>query len=141
MSGREFHQVGGRPHALAVLPVAEYCSLFWREGILAGRRADVLEIREVIRRLQLGETDRRIARDLQVSRKTVSKYRTWAHGQALLTGALPDPEALQASLSTTVPVAIPPAIPSKVTPLWGPGDRAAPRWNGATTLGASRETA
>ena len=75
-----------------------------------------MEIREVIRRLQLGETDRRIARDLQVSRKTVSKYRTWAHGQELLTGALPDPEALQALLSTTVPVAIPPTIPSKVTP-------------------------
>ena len=76
----------------------------------------MLEIREVIRRLQLGEPDRRIARDLQVSRKTVSKYRTWAHGQALLTGALPDPEALQALLSTTMPVAIPPTMPSKVTP-------------------------
>lgn len=76
----------------------------------------MLEIREVIRRLQLGETDRRIARDLQVSRKTVSKYRTWAHGQELLTGALPDPEALQALLSTTLPVVIPPTIPSKVMP-------------------------
>src|SRR5438093_13330185 len=31
-------------------------------------------------------------------------------------GALPDPEALQVLLSTTVPVAVPPAIPSKVTP-------------------------
>jgi DNA-binding NarL/FixJ family response regulator len=35
----------------------------------------VLEIRELIRRVQLGETDRQIARDLQVSRKTVKKYR------------------------------------------------------------------
>jgi hypothetical protein len=38
-----------------------------------GRRAGVLEIRELILRVQLGEPDRRIARELQVSRKTVSK--------------------------------------------------------------------
>jgi FixJ family two-component response regulator len=38
----------------------------------------VLEIQELIRRAQLGETDRRIARDLQVSCQTMRKYRAWA---------------------------------------------------------------
>ena len=33
---------------------------------MAGRRADVLDIREILRRLQLGERDRRIARDLTI---------------------------------------------------------------------------
>jgi transposase len=76
----------------------------------------VLEIRELIRRLQLGETERRIARDLQVSRKTVRKYRTWAQQHDVLTGSLPDPATLQAQLKTTLPGAVPPTTPSKVTP-------------------------
>ena len=37
----------------------------------------MLEIRELIRRMQLGDTERQIARDLQVSRKTGSKYWAW----------------------------------------------------------------
>ena len=45
---------------------------------MAGRRSDVLDIREILRRLQLGERDRRIARDLHISRKTVGKYHEWA---------------------------------------------------------------
>ena len=76
----------------------------------------MLEIRELIRRLQLGETDRQIARDLQVSRKTVSKYRRWAQQHDVLTAPLPDPATLQAQLKTTLPVSPPPTIPSKVTP-------------------------
>jgi transposase len=75
-----------------------------------------LDIREVIRRLQLGEPDRRIARDLQVSRKTVGKYREWAAAQGLLTGSLPDPAILQAALATSLPVAKPPTTTSTVTP-------------------------
>jgi transposase len=75
-----------------------------------------LDIREVIRRLQLGEGDRRIARDLQVSRKTVGKYREWAAAQGLLAGPLPDPATLQAALATTLPVVRPPTMPSSVEP-------------------------
>jgi hypothetical protein len=33
------------------------------------------DIREILRRLQLGESDRRIARDLGVGRNTVARYR------------------------------------------------------------------
>ncbi len=42
---------------------------------MAGRRSPVSEIREILRRLQLGERARRIARDLEVSRNTVAHYR------------------------------------------------------------------
>ena len=57
------------------------------------------DIREILRRLQLGEPDRRIARDLGVGRNTVARYRLWAerHG-ALATGALPDLATLAAQL-------------------------------------------
>ncbi len=83
---------------------------------MAGRRADVLDIREILRRLQAGDGDRRIARDLQVSRKTVSKYRAWASEQALLAGPLPDPAALQDALAATLPVVVPPRMASTVAP-------------------------
>jgi transposase len=75
-----------------------------------------LDIREVLRRLQLGERDRRIARDLRLSRKTVGKYREWAAAQGLLTGALPEPAELQAALAATLPVVHPPRMPSSVEP-------------------------
>lgn len=81
---------------------------------MAGRRADVLDIREILRRLQLGERDRRIARDLHISRKTVSKYHEWAAAQGLLTGPLPEAAALQAALAATLPVVRPPTTPSSV---------------------------
>ena len=45
---------------------------------MAGRRSPVTEIREILRRLQMGERARRIARDLEVSRNTVAHYRQWA---------------------------------------------------------------
>jgi transposase len=73
-----------------------------------------LDIREVLRRLQLGDTDRRIARDLQLSRKTVSKYWAWAQQQGVLATPLPDVASLQALLRTTLPVTPPPTMPSTV---------------------------
>lgn len=45
---------------------------------MAGRKLMVLDVRELMRRLQAGGTDRAIAREFKVARKTVSKYRTWA---------------------------------------------------------------
>ena len=56
------------------------------------------DIRELLRRLQLGEPDRRIARDLSSSPNTVARYRQWATEQKLLPGALPEPAALAALL-------------------------------------------
>jgi transposase len=42
---------------------------------MAGRRKTVLDVREILRRIRLEESDRRIARDLGMSRNTVKKYR------------------------------------------------------------------
>jgi transposase len=66
---------------------------------MAGRRSPVTEIREILRRLQLGERGRRIARDLEVSRNTVAHYRRWATQHGLLIGPLPEPAALAALLA------------------------------------------
>jgi hypothetical protein len=53
------------------------------------------DIREILRRLQRGEPDRRIARDLDVSRNTVARYRVWAAGHGVLdSGPLPDAATL-----------------------------------------------
>ena len=74
----------------------------------------MLDIREMVRRIQAGDGDRRIARDMQVSRKTVTKYRTWATQVGFHDGALPDPETLQARLAETLPVVSPPTVASSV---------------------------
>jgi len=68
---------------------------------VAGRRRDVLDIREILRRLQLGQGHRAIARDLGTSRKTVAKYHTWAQAEGLLAGPLPDAGRLQSVLAAT----------------------------------------
>jgi transposase len=68
---------------------------------MAGRRSPVTDIRELLRRLQLGEPDRRIARDLSLSRNTVARYRQWATEHKVLPGPLPEPAALAALLQPT----------------------------------------
>lgn len=65
---------------------------------MAGRRCEVTDVREVLRRLRLGEPERRIARELRLSRNTVAGYHRWARTQGLLTGDLPDPGTLAALL-------------------------------------------
>ena len=45
---------------------------------MAGRRKSVLDVREMLRRLRAGDSGRRIARELGVSRLTVKKYRKQA---------------------------------------------------------------
>lgn len=81
---------------------------------MAGRRADVLDIREMLRRFQAGDGDRRIARDVGASRKTVTKYRAWAVAEGLTAGPLPEPMVLEARLATAFPPAPPPQVTSKV---------------------------
>lgn len=66
---------------------------------MAGRRSAVTDVREILRRLQLGEPDRRIARDLGVSRNTVARYRAWAAAQHLLERPLPESATLAALLA------------------------------------------
>jgi len=69
---------------------------------MAGRRKDVLDIREMVRRFRLGERDRRIARDLATSRNTVAKYRAWARKEGFLGPEdLPGPGVIEARLQET----------------------------------------
>jgi hypothetical protein len=55
-------------------------------------------VREVLRRLHLGEPDRRIARELDLSRNTVASYRRWAERRNLLSSPLPAAGTLAALL-------------------------------------------
>ena len=66
---------------------------------MAGRRRDVLDVREILRRLQLGQGHRAIARELGTSRKTVAKYHQWARQQGFDLGSVPPPAELQVRLS------------------------------------------
>jgi transposase len=65
---------------------------------MAGRRLMTLDVRELVRRLRAGQTDRAIAHDLRVARKTVAKYRALAQEEGFLEGALPSAEELDRRL-------------------------------------------
>ena len=72
----------------------------------------MLDIREIVRRIQAGDGDRRIARDMQIRRKTVTKYRAWATAVGWDRSPWPDPAALQGRLGDTLPVLPPPKAES-----------------------------
>lgn len=75
-----------------------------------------MEIREILRQVRAGESDRAIHRNLGVHRETVKKYRAWATEQGLLAGELPPVEELQARLAATLPELPVPRTPSSVEP-------------------------
>ena len=56
---------------------------------MPGKRKDTMDIREILRRLRKGQSDRAVAKALGVDRKTVGRYRNWAAEQGLLEGSLP----------------------------------------------------
>lgn len=72
-------------------------------------------LRDLVYRLRAGESQRRIAQDLGVSRTTVSKYQAWAAGQGYLDPRQPLPaeSELAAALGDPLP---PPQTPSSVAP-------------------------
>jgi transposase len=80
------------------------------------RKKDAMEIREVIRRVRGGESDRTIAQALGINRKTIRRYREWAAAQGVLEGELPALGELQACLQATLPGALPPQNVSTVEP-------------------------
>ena len=53
---------------------------------MAGGRCEVTDIRELLRRIRVGDSDRRIAWELDLSRNTVARCRRWAQEQGLLAG-------------------------------------------------------
>ena len=63
-------------------------------------RIHMNHIRDIIHRLQQGESERQISRDTRLSRPTVHKYKMWAQGQGYLSpgSSLPSPAVLAAAL-------------------------------------------
>jgi transposase len=83
---------------------------------MSGRRSSVLDIREILRRVRLGESDRAIAAGMKISRKTAKKYRAWAEEMGLTQGPLPPANTLNALLQSSLPDAPPPKGESSVEP-------------------------
>ena len=81
---------------------------------MAYRRIAVMDLRELIRLLRAGESDRRIAELLGHNRRTIMRYRQWASEQGLLTGELPTLATLQRLRQETLPVPLPPQQTSSV---------------------------
>ena len=75
-----------------------------------------MDIREMLRRLKKGQSDRAIAKAMNVNRKTVGKYRTWAIEQGVLEGPLPSLGDLQELLDETLDPPPPPQNTSTVEP-------------------------
>ena len=75
-----------------------------------------MDIREIIRRVRMGQSNAAIHRDMRVDRRTVKKYREWAEQQGLLEGELPDLGTLHRLLEETLPTPMPPQNVSSVEP-------------------------
>ena len=83
---------------------------------MAGRRKDLMDVRELIRHLRATESDRAVARATGAHRRTVQRYRQWAGQHGLLTGPLPPLEDLQALLAQTGNPSPPPHMVSTLEP-------------------------
>ncbi len=74
---------------------------------MAGRRKNVLDVREIVRRLRLGQSERVIAQELLTSRNSIWKYREIAIQEGWLTRAdLPPPGEIELRLAARKPNAI-----------------------------------
>jgi transposase len=83
---------------------------------MPGKRKETMEIREILRQMRRGRSNRGIARALDVDRKTVATYRSWAEAQGLLEGPLPSLSKLQQLLEETLKSPAPPQNTSSVAP-------------------------
>jgi len=75
-----------------------------------------MDVREMLRHLQSGESDRAIARALQVNRKTVKRYREWAEKRGLLENPLPSLSELNSLVEAALGGPGPPQNVSSVEP-------------------------
>jgi hypothetical protein len=90
-----------------------------RRDPVAGRTLMTLDVRELLRRLRAGETDRAVARALTLARKTVARYRRVAGEEGWLEGPLPEPGVLERRLEERVPPSSLPRQPYKAAPWRG----------------------
>ena len=79
-------------------------------------RRNIMDIRELLNRTRAGSSDRQIAQDMEIDRRTVKRYREWAAEQGLLEEALPAQGDLLALLDETMPTYHPPQNVSSVEP-------------------------
>lgn len=70
---------------------------------MSDRRKSVMDIRGIVMKLRAGVSQRQIAKELKVNRRTVKKYKDWASENNLLKGELPPLEELQRLLEKTQP--------------------------------------
>jgi transposase len=75
-----------------------------------------MDIRELLNHIRAGSSDRQIAWDIQIDRRTVKRYREWAEEQGLLEGTLPALGDLLTLQSETLPSHQPPQNISSVEP-------------------------
>jgi len=83
---------------------------------MSGRRKDLIDIQELLRQLRTGDSNRHIARQMRIDRRTVKRYRQWAQAHDLLTGPPPLLEELQALAEKTLSSSSPPQNISSVEP-------------------------
>jgi len=81
---------------------------------MPGKRKETVDIREMLRRFRQGQSDRAIARDMRIDRKTVGRYRAWATEQDLLSGQLPPLGELHELVARTLNTSAPPQNVSTV---------------------------
>ena len=83
---------------------------------MPGKRKGTMDIREILRRVRLDQSDRAIADALSIDRKTIGRYRRWATEQGFLEGPLPPLGELHRSLDETLPSPPAPQNISSVEP-------------------------
>ena len=75
-----------------------------------------MDIREILAHLRRGSSNRQISRNMGIDRRTVRRYRKWAHSQGLMVGEFPAIEQLQALGEKTLPDKQPPQNVSSEAP-------------------------
>ena len=55
---------------------------------MPGKRKETMDIREMLRHMRRGQSNRAVAEPMGIDRKTVARYRSWASEQALLEDCL-----------------------------------------------------
>jgi transposase len=80
------------------------------------KRKGTMDIREILRQLRKGQSDRAVAKAMGINRKTVARYRDWAAGQGLVEGQLPSLAKLQRMLKESLQSPPPPQNASSVEP-------------------------
>ncbi|MBC8163593.1 MAG: hypothetical protein H7Z42_20495, partial [Roseiflexaceae bacterium] len=67
-----------------------------------------MDLRNLLLHLRDNPSDRAVALDTGINRRTVGRYRRWATDEQLLTDPLPSLEHLQSRRSASLPAATPP---------------------------------